>query len=718
MPVPRLYTTDARLRGWSLVNPDEMSAALHPYVLSNGRVIYTSWKTNHNQPYRFNNGNPGRQVTRNVFWVLSVDSFGGSQSAMLAGHSNVGGTHPLTSDAVAQLTPHFLGERSNGDWCTALYYTQNNMGGGAVQCHTPEAPGIEGLSPGLGTLDQLSNPHLAFVPSNTYRVDGRRTDILLTARSNRSNRHWGTTRDSESLWSDIHSVYLGKLRDPHGIPDEQLLLTYLDGPCGIVSIGGYGGIELTTTRTEFRAIEAAEATEQPGCNAGIYRTTVIPSINPPAVAYSQADPADQTSSDMVAVVDSPVWHEFMAVPVEPYSWTYGVSRPQTSSLRTSPNAGQCIWASSNVNAAETSSIWPHGVQTRQQCANQGCEMELEAQTQIDAIRFFEAIPNTDANTDGNRGWAAMQSLAGFQQRWMGDAVPQADGSIAVEVPCDAPFTIAGVGSDGHVIKRDQMVQSLRPGEMRLCSGCHLHSAAGHDLHGEPLGGAGFDTSLAADVLANAPTDLTDRASWQAFDWTADIQPILVSRCGSCHSGAAPAGTFHVDVVQSSASATRAMEDEMRGRPEFARPRDGRGEPEDVLDERSTELLTGELSSYYCIAWDFNQQCRVTATEDRRIVTRSGSKAYQFDRPMTTYCTNVNFPLESPLLWYASGERLDRRSNAEHGNDIDYLAPTTGEADPHAPASTGITVGELDTIARWLELGAFRCDPDHAQELCR
>jgi hypothetical protein len=83
--------------------------------------------------------------------------------------------------------------------------------------------------------------------------------------------------------------------------------------------------------------------------------------------------------------------------------------------------------------------------------------------------------------------------------------------------------MAGIDNGVNVIMRDQIPQSLRPGEERVCTGCHLHSQQGRP----------YDQSLAYTA---APRDLTVAQAVPAFEQ--DITPIFQQHCVSCHSNTA------------------------------------------------------------------------------------------------------------------------------------------------------------------------------------
>ena len=89
----------------------------------------------------------------------------------------------------------------------------------------------------------------------------------------------------------------------------------------------------------------------------------------------------------------------------------------------------------------------------------------------------------------------------------------------MRLPCDVPYLMAGIDDEGRVIKRDQVPQSLRPGEKRVCTGCHLHSRPGRPYE---------------DSLAFAARAVPLLESQPVPEYERDIRPIFERRCLTCH----------------------------------------------------------------------------------------------------------------------------------------------------------------------------------------
>ena len=168
------------------------------------------------------------------------------------------------------------------------------------------------------------------------------------------------------------------------------------------------------------------------------------------------------------------------------------------------------------------------------CGAQGCSMHgVDPASEIEKIRFFRVHPLKLAEgklPDFNQ----VQSLMGSRAEILGDVPIQKDGSFLVQLPCDMPYVMAGIDKDGRVIARDQVVQSIRPGEKRICQGCHVHSKI-LDLD--------FEDTLAA---RNAPTTLKI-SDVHGLEFKRDIQPIFDTNCIPCHSSAKKQGSLALDV---------------------------------------------------------------------------------------------------------------------------------------------------------------------------
>jgi len=453
---PRLYIADADGSNVVDVSPHEITAAMHPYVLNSGRVAYSSHWMSHNLAYSSTNGGINWPGTVDNMWVLMDSDYqGGDMTALLGAHK-----HSIKSSRGRTKTMkafHFLGQRNNNDICAANYYRSNNLGLGDIWCWPPESKGVEGRLP-------------TFLPRGVYNV-----------------ADWSKSNDEPSFTASKIGVgnrdltYLGKIGYPEGTSDGQLLLTVGKGYCTQI------GANVTQTQIKLGA--------QPGCDVGLYKTTIIPS---------------KTPDDLSLVVDTPKWHEFGARVVK--------ARKVTTPTLSKSGSQSCVLVSSDAGSAETALHRPYKFNKNYyNAANHGGEIDGISHSELAAIRFWSIQPNQSNRLN-------FRNSIGNPVKLLGDAPLLADKSFSAKLPCNVPYIMAGVDKNGRVIKRDQIPQSLRPGEKRVCSGCHLHSKQGRP----------YEQSQA---FSAKPVDLT--RSIPVPTYQKNIQPIFKTRCSACHTDDVP-----------------------------------------------------------------------------------------------------------------------------------------------------------------------------------
>lgn len=288
---------------------------------------------------------------------------------------------------------------------------------------------------------------------------------------------WSKSNDEPSFKEN--GEFLGKIGYPEGMEGDQLLLTVGRGYCTQVS----GSVQ-----SFQRAV--ADQPNKRACDVGLYHTSVLPSKN---------------MQDLVKVVDHPDWHEFGARVVRARSIEAPVSRMTHDST--------CQIASSDALTGETTPRRPYQFNNNYvTSANNGGEIDGLPAGELAAIRFWRVFSNPVGEDD-------FKNSIGNRLGLLGDVPLLADGSFKAQLPCDVPFVMAGIDADGRVIKRDQVPQSLRPGEKRVCTGCHQHSSPGR----------AYEASIA---FAAKPVQLLSTHRVPTFE--DDIRPIFERRCLSCH----------------------------------------------------------------------------------------------------------------------------------------------------------------------------------------
>lgn len=597
------------------VGPHDRDGALHPFVMTDGRVLFSTWTLSHLQPFRRNNGCAGCSgALDNEFWLAAVDHTGGNFHAVFGRHSKYW-RDPKGSDHTSTAL-HFATETTNGWICTGDYYRGNNMGGGQVDCFEKQGPHVEGPAPG-----EVSDPNMVFVPRH-----------IFPAFTFGSSGDFGAAKDA-------NGEYIGEPRDPMALPGNQLLFTFNRGKCdrNFTSLSQY-----------------MHQTPSMDCNMGIYKTTKIPASH----------------TDVVQVVDHPDYHEFMARVAEPYSFIYGMPKPGAQPLKRfhAPDGPRCLIASSSMEG-EVDSAFAYSYnspgKSSKDCSVQGCKVRSIPLEQVKAIRFWEVLPNT---TSVLNGAYYVRSTTSNRLRLLGDVALKTDGSFVAELPCDTPYVMAGVSKDGEVILRDQVPQSLRPGEVLTCNGCHLHSGR----QGRPL-----DNSIAGQILKNqlsSPSSnlgipkvgvglsypeiingqIVNQSQGIIYEFKEHIVPILNAKnaqgssCISCHSETTPGGPgggFRLDYTTT-----------------VAFP--GNEKPSHHPPRTWFEIVANRPSDW--------------------------------ERPFSSKYVNMAFALESLFYWKAVGYRADGRTDATQTVDVDF----------GANAHSYLTKDQARIIKNWIDSGAY------------
>lgn len=246
---------------------------------------------------------------------------------------------------------------------------------------------------------------------------------------------WGQEEDNVTH-RDAAGLFMGKGGYPSGLPGGEVLLTKGTGYC-------YMGLAHANANAEYL--------KGPGCDTGIYVQKKFPSVHP---------------SDLVRVVDDPSRHEFSADVRLPYADVYGVAAPAVQSRK---DQGYC---SLRIVDTRIGKLKTGGTA----CSKSGaCIQAGFSVADVARLAIYEAKPNLLPQTTN-----ATSPMEGQDVRLMGYATPEADGSVNVRIPCDTPYKLRGVAVDGTEFIRDQIKHSNRPGEGRLCLGCHAgHTMADH-----------------------------------------------------------------------------------------------------------------------------------------------------------------------------------------------------------------------------------------------
>lgn len=535
-----------------------ISGALHPVVLKDGRIMFSSLES--------------QGIRSSISWGIWTIHPDGTNWAPLVSAFDPGG---------ASNGFHFQTQLSDGSLVVEEYYNQNNSGFGAFIKLPPRAPkGKAQFGPGY-MRDPRNKP---WRYGRFYNAKGRWYRMPFMPTGSVSLTPFSDGREgpaNPSVYNDKNSPAVGKVTHPSGAPDNHLLTIYSPGP----------------VNHQYRYL--------PQLDGGIYLIKNGDVVTEPA--------------QMRLIKNDPKYNESWPRAVVPYSRIYGVKEPArlkplandgtlskhlpagtpfglvgTSSFYKRESYPNGVVPPGSVTAVAPEAIakrdpWKgldaftsHGNGMPLNWHNQGGDAGLYENSDIVAVRVLAMEPTTHRHRGANTG-RRFHSHATERLRILGeiplrkfsgrgdakqplDPDRNPDTSFLAKIPADTAFTFQTIDKFGMVLNMSQTWHQLRPGEVRHdCGGCHAHSQ-------KPTA---FQDTLAArpdykvwDLTASTPL-LTSRKHDQSkrrwnddnsvglkrhdseivnVEYFRDIQPILARSCAACHSKSskAPAGNLVLD----------------------------------------------------------------------------------------------------------------------------------------------------------------------------
>ncbi|HLG17030.1 MAG TPA: hypothetical protein VJH03_21380 [Blastocatellia bacterium] len=621
-----------------------VSSALHPFVLKDGRIVFTSWE------------NMGARDDR-VFplWAIRPDGTG---------------FEPFSGFGDGPFAHHFMTQLSDGSIVVCRYYNFKNNGFGELYRFPIDGTGRPG--------DPLFQP---IPPDGESReeVPLKRVGYTRITPFTDAGDFPSPCRAGDPIYPPVpcpggNNTRVGKLTHPSAAPANEMLVVYTRGSAN------HNGIYVN------------EGLAAPYYDGGIYRVRGDQVLNRP--------------EDLMLVKNDPRYNEMWPRAVVPYERIYGVASPAT--LPTLENDGvidQMLPEGTPLALIGTSSLisrdtrpfkgdnfYPHENNGDRNWTFQGADAGRYSDDDIYAIRILALQPVTD-RTYPNNG-RAFVSLFSERVRILGeipvrkegiiDAQGNADTSFLTRIPADVPFTFQTLDRSGLVLNTAQTWHQVRPGEKRYdCGGCHAHSKPALDFHTTAADRRDYvvrDMALATPLLdvdgSGTPGTTTVQSNSVTVEYLRDIKPILRAKCVSCHTsrnGLTPAAALDLDADDRLAGgeypATYAL---------LARPRsDANPTARSITPDGSwywpqvTRYIRAGQSRQSLLAWKvFGRRLDGRTNADRPTETRPGDPS--------TIPAGVNY----------------------NECDLDY----TGEIMPPPSSGLSMTWDERIKIARWIDLG--------------
>lgn len=498
-PNLQLFVMDDNGQNVELVGHFNLGSALHPTVLTDGRVMFSSYESQ-----------GLRSAIRWSLWSIWPDGRKWRPLMSALGGGNGGAFH-------------FHTQLSNGDIAVVEYYNLSNNGFGTLLAFPSSAPTTV---PPFGSPDERLNPLIQYGQQfRRYRFSPYGLYTLTPFAH-------GADRASEF---DDNDTRVGKVTHPSGAPDNDVLLVWSPGP----------------------ANDLGRPTNRPFYDGGIYLLRGgVPAAQPSQFVFIKNDPRynEQQPRALVPYKDIHGIDEPVTLPWLPNDGTeYPPQLPKgtpfglvgTSSFykrNTTPGDGLELF-----NSPNRTSNWH----------SQGADAGKYDNSQIYAVRILAMEPLSIRKASSRSANSGFFNHADERLRILGeiplrkfdssgkpilDVDGNPDTSFVAKIPADVPFTFQTIDKDGLVLNMAQTWHQVRPGEARVdCGGCHAHAQLPTDFKTTAAARSSYktpDLTLAAPVLSKDtkgnPIVIT-KSKPVDVEYYRDIKPILQRSCVGCHS---------------------------------------------------------------------------------------------------------------------------------------------------------------------------------------
>ncbi len=530
-----------------------ISQALHPVVLVDGRIMFSSFE---NQGLRSSDS-----------WGLwSIHPDGTNWGPLMSAFEFAG--------IGANNSFHFQTQLSDESIVLESYYINNNNGFGGYLKFPPQPR--KGYS-AFGPADYLHPRNTPVRMSRHYNGVPRYMHYPFTPDGIVSLTPFTHGGEGVSGLSDLNnpkSQQVGKFTHPSGAPDNHLLTCYSPGP-----INSQGTLKLPVVDGGIYLIKSGTAVEEPADmrlikNDPNYNEQWPRALVPYKRIYGVAEPKqlEPLSNDGKASPHLPEGTPFGLVGASSLykreSYPFG-KVPEGSVTATYRGGDDPYFGLDPFNSAENGASynWTH----------QGADAGRYSNSDIHAIRILAMEPTSDRIMTAPQG--SFYNHANERLRILGEIPvrkfndgkqPQdpdnnPDTSFLAKIPADIAWTFQTLDRRGMVLNMSQTWHQLRPGEVRTnCGGCHAHSqkptlfeqtaAAKSDYQlwdltkSTPLLSARKQDEPGKQWDKDNATGLRFEEGVKNVEFYRDIKPILDRSCVACHTQNAtePPGNLVLD----------------------------------------------------------------------------------------------------------------------------------------------------------------------------
>jgi len=554
-----------------------INTALHPTILKDGRVMFTSYESQ-----------GLRDLRLWAVWTIHPD---GTNWAPLASAFGPSGDTAY----------HFMTQLSDESIVVEEYYNLNNMGFGTYYKLAPQAAAGE---PFFGPASIKDSRNLAYNGTSYNRIPFSPHKLeWLTP--------FCTAFDAPAKLSDPknpNSTRVGKVTHPSAAPDNHLLTVWSPGP-----VNSNNGLRKSAVDAGIYLIKSGKPITEPGQmllikNDPHYNEQWPRALVPYQRIYGTSEPT----------VLKPLANDGTLSKHLPEGTPFGLVGTSSLYKRESYPHG-------SVPPGKVTAHYPGGNDPFQGLGTlaytgiagpwfvQGADTCRYENSEIHAIRILTTEPTTNPHYTG-KGKRLWWNVANERLRILGefpvrhfppapsgrgvggegerenqplDPDGNPDTSFLAKIPADVAWTFQTLDKNGMVLNMSQTWHQLRPGEIRNdCGGCHSHSQKPtlfKDTAAAKLGYLPFDLSNQTPLLTSKKNDQS-RKKWDADDETGlrylpiggeglglppspvggeglgvrgrplnveyfrDVKPIFDRSCAACHSqkSGKPAGDLVLD----------------------------------------------------------------------------------------------------------------------------------------------------------------------------
>lgn len=524
MPTLQLFVMDENGDNVEAIAPMSISSALHPTILRNGELMFSSHEAQGLRDQRMWG-----------IWGIAPDGRD---------------WRPIISAFHDARAFHFMTQVSDGRLVVVDYYNLNNSGFGTLVTlpQTP-APGMPAFHSGF----IADNPDLA----ETLSFGPYAFRMHFTPRGMQVLTPFTHPQD-EAAPLGTNGERVGKLSHPSGAPGNDLLVAWSPGPVNHLN----------------------RPVSTPRIDSGIYLIDQMQTVTSPDQLVLIKNDPNYNEAWPRALVPYSAIHGVAAPASKPWL-------PNDGSVDARLPAGtpHGLVGSSSVYKRESFPGYTRngyeaylGLDAFNTTENgqspnwttQGADAGVYSNSDIWALRVLAMEPNTHRSYGPNEG-QHFRSHANERLRILGeiplrkqdglgqtlvDPEGNPDTSFLVKLPADTPFTFQLIDRRGMLLSASQTWHQLRPGEKRVdCGGCHAHSQQPLDFNqtaaAQPdfsVADLGASTPLMTLAGAGDPGQRVVAAGAVNVEFLRDIRPLLQRSCVSCHSGATPAGNLDLGTL--------------------------------------------------------------------------------------------------------------------------------------------------------------------------